>query len=145
MAQAIRSEAIKDFSTYSVYEDGTIYNIHNRLKKPDRNGCVSIRKLDRRKTFYVARLVTITFLDMPDNKKYNAYKKDPNDGFETTNIAWDSLTHLNNDRLTKACDHTGATTREQFLKEMKEQLKEMKQSIKDLKQQLKREMVLYMK
>ena len=83
---------IKGWENYGILENGTVRNNWNSHElKPDKDGCVCIRnrgKNARTKTFSIARLVAINWLDMPDDKNYMAYKKDPSGGFEVSNIAW---------------------------------------------------------
>ena len=100
----LRSEVIKDFDTYIVQEDGTVRNKYDRIIKPDRNGCVSVREQKRRKTLSITRLMAISFLGMPDDKQHRAYKKDPNGGFGIDNIAWDSLTMKDLTKLVRTKD-----------------------------------------
>ena len=88
---------------YSILEDGTIRNEwNNHILKPDKHGCVCFHIRNSRKTLSIARLMAIHYLDMPDDKKHCAFKKDPNKGFDVSNIAWDTLANHNKDRLTRA-------------------------------------------
>ena len=83
---------IKEFPDYGILENGIVRNNWNGYElKPDKSGCVCIRirgKNARRKTYSIARLVAINWLDMPDEPRFMAYLKDPNGGYEATNIAW---------------------------------------------------------
>ena len=83
---------IKGWEIYGILENGTVRNNWNGHElKPDKDGCVCLRnrgKNARTKTFSIARLVAINWLNMPDDNKYIAYKKDPNGGLNVSNIAW---------------------------------------------------------
>lgn len=85
-------KTIKEFPDYGILENGTVRNNWNGHElKPDKTGCVCIRIRGtnaRRKTFSIARLIAINWLDMPDDKNHIAYKKDPNGGWEVSNITW---------------------------------------------------------
>ena len=83
---------IKGFSNYGITENGTVRNNWNGHElKPDKSGCVCIRtrgKNSRTKTFSIARLVAIHWLDMPDEPGFMAYLKDTSGGYSALNIAW---------------------------------------------------------
>ena len=144
----MRSEPIKDFDSYHVWEDGTVRNKRNQLVKPDKGGCVCVREQTRRKTLSIARLVAISFLGMSDDKQHRAYKKDPSKGFGIDNIAWDSICEMNKDRLIKAreCKRTNLNETDERLKqEVMNELKqvlmnELKESMKQQEQQQLEEM-----
>ena len=153
----MRSEPIKDFDSYHVWEDGTVRNKRNQLVKPDKGGCVCVREQTRRKTLSIARLVAISFLDMPDDKQHRAYKKDPSKGFGIDNIAWDSICEMNKDRLIKAreCKRTNLNETDERLKQevmnelkqvlMNELKESMKQQLEKMKQVLMNELKESMK
>ena len=92
---------IKGFERYRVMEDGRIRNRDGYTLKPNKD-CVCVRINDKRKTFSITRLVAIYWLDMPDDNKHKAYKKDPKGGYGIDNVAWDTVANLNKERLEKA-------------------------------------------
>ena len=79
---------IKGFERYSVCEDGTVRNRDGYALKIDKSGCICFHINELRKTYSVARLIAIYYLDMPDDKKYRAYRKDISGGYTIDNIAW---------------------------------------------------------
>ena len=85
---------IKGFENYVILENGTVRNNWNGHQlKPDKSGCICIRtrgKNARTKTYSIARLIAIHWLDMPDSKEFMAYKKDINGGYDVSNIGWGS-------------------------------------------------------
>ena len=94
---------IAGFEDYGIREDGVVRNNWNGYElKPDKSGCVCIHRANKRKTLSIARLVAIYWLNMPDDKKHRAFKKDPTGGFEATNIGWDTIANLNKERLEEA-------------------------------------------
>ena len=81
---------IKGFEEYGILKNGTVRNNWNgHVLKPDKGGCVSLHRRNGRKSFSIARLVAIYWLDMPDEKQYTAFKKDANGGWGVDNITWD--------------------------------------------------------
>ena len=133
---------IKDFSTYRIYEDGTVRNIHNRALKPDKKGCVSVIESNRRKTLSIARLVAISFLGMPDDVLYRAYKKDPNGSLDISNITWDSVANLNKERLTKSRENKTVITQDHIQELLQDHIQRLKQELlQDHIQQLKQELL----
>ena len=80
---------IKGFEQYGILENGTVRNNWNgHVLKPDKCGCVCIHRKNSRKTLSIARLVAIAYLDMPDDKQHRAYRKNPNNGWDVSNIMW---------------------------------------------------------
>ena len=98
----MKGKSIVGYERYQVMEDGTVRNRDGYALKPDKGGCVSLHVNDKRKSFSIARLVAIHYLGMPDDKKHKAYRKDKNAGFGSDNVAWDSVSNLNKERLAKA-------------------------------------------
>ena len=93
-------KAINDFKYCFISKDGTVYNHWSgNVLKPDKSGCITIRRKDKRKTLSITRLVAIYWLDMPDDNKHKAYKKDKDGGYGIDNVAWDTIANLNKERL----------------------------------------------
>ena len=85
---------IKGFEQYGILENGVVCNNWNGNElKPDRSGRVCIKsrgKNGKRKTFSIARLVALNYLEMPDDPNYMAYLIDPDKGFAVSNVGWGS-------------------------------------------------------
>ena len=101
----MNEKPITGFEKYVITDEGYVrHHKYRSILKPDKSGCVCLYQDGKRKTFSIAKLVAISFLNMPDDRKHHAFKKDPNGGYEVSNITYDSLTNLNKDRLAKAIE-----------------------------------------
>ena len=87
----MEGKEIEGLNGYQILPNGTIKNGDGLTLKADKNGWISINHRGKRKTYSIARLIAIYYLDMPDDKKYGTYRKDINGGYNLDNIAWDTV------------------------------------------------------
>ena len=87
----MEGKQIEGLKGYEILPNGTIKNRDGLTLKPDKGCCITINHRGKRKTFSIARLIAIYYLDMPNEKKYGTYRKDINGGYNIDNIAWDTV------------------------------------------------------
>ena len=86
-------KSIKGFENYIIYEDGLIYNEkRNRFMKElkESNGYMRVKlsKDGKQKNFYVHRLIALTFIPNPDNKKCIDHINRIRDDNRIENLRW---------------------------------------------------------
>ena len=94
-------KSIKGFENYIIYEDGLIYNEkRNRFMKElkESNGYMRVKlsKDGKQKNFYVHRLIALTFIPNPDNKKCIDHINRIRDDNRIENLRW--ATHSENNQ-----------------------------------------------
>ena len=80
---------IKGWDDYIIFKNGKVRNNRtNHMIEPNYSGCITFYIEGKRKSISLARLIAIHYLDMPDDKKYKAYRKDWKAGWDVSNVYW---------------------------------------------------------